>query len=263
MHTPEELPDLEQRLAAAHARIERGNRERAAGADDKARALADEVARRDRERRERGRSRGGARELADELGVSEQTISKAISRARQAHDPARTLPLDTLERLLAAELETVPPLTARQWQALAHLVRGTFIDATWIEQPGQLLAYEVEDAELEEEFEPDALAQACRGLTRVQAVAVIDACQRNDLAALPVTGPRPRQVTLVCAVQGDQVPGVEISAPDSPIEWADLPADARAWAEAQGYGKDDAELLYVLSDDDSAPAGYSTFTANL
>lgn len=82
---------------------------------------------------------------------------------------------------------TVPPLTALQWKALAWIIRGTFIDVVWIEQPGQLLAYEIEDAELAGDLDPDVLAEACRGWSRVQVLAVIDACQRDDLAVLPVT----------------------------------------------------------------------------
>ncbi|WP_127469564.1 hypothetical protein [Streptomyces sp. B27] len=172
--------ELHRRLAAANARIQYGNDERAAGADDKARAIAEEAAR---------RGRGGPRQLAEELGVSEKTISQAIARARNAPSGSgRTLPSDTLERLLAAERQTLEPLGELQWQALAWIVRGTFIDALWIEQPGELLAQEVEDAELEEAVEPALLAQACRGFSRVQALAVIDACQRNDIAALPAKG---------------------------------------------------------------------------
>ncbi|MFD8955570.1 hypothetical protein ACFXKH_33165 [Streptomyces caelestis] len=170
--------ELHQQLAAANARIQHGSDERAAGADDKARAIADEAAR---------RGRGGARQLAEELGVSEKTISQAIARARNApSSPSRMLPPDTLERLLAAELETLPPLLRLQWEAVAWIVRGTIIDATWIEQPGELLAQEVEDAGLDGTVQPAALAETCRGLSRVQALAVIDTCQRNDLTVLPV-----------------------------------------------------------------------------
>jgi hypothetical protein len=172
-----ESSDFRQRLAMANVRIQYGSDERAAGADDKARAIADEAAR---------RGRGGARELAAELGVSEKTISQAVARAKRAPSPARTLPSDTLDRLLAAELETLPPLPAVQWQALGWLVRGTIIDIFWIEQPGRLLADEVAEAELDEDLQPAVLAEACRGWSRVQALAVIDACQRDDLAALPV-----------------------------------------------------------------------------
>ena len=169
--------EFHQQLAAANARIEYGSDERAAGADDKARAIAEEVAR---------RGRGGARQVAAELGVSEKTIWQAIARARTAPTAGRTLPSDTLEHLLALELETLPPLPASQWEAVAWLVRGTIIDVSWREQPGELLAQEVEEAELDGVLEPAALAEGCRSWSRVQALAVIDACQRNDLAPLPV-----------------------------------------------------------------------------
>ncbi|MFF5265127.1 hypothetical protein ACFY4C_40105 [Actinomadura viridis] len=171
------LQELQARLAAADARIQHGNDERTAGADDKARAISEEVAR---------RGHGGARQLAAELGVSEKTISQVVARARRAGQPGRRLPSDTLDRLLAAELATVPPLRSDQWEALAWMVRGTFIDVSWIEEPGELLAGEIEDAELDPALDPAQIAQACRGWLRVQALAVIDACQRDDLAALPV-----------------------------------------------------------------------------
>ncbi|MCR8945125.1 hypothetical protein NW249_23695 [Streptomyces sp. OUCMDZ-4982] len=46
-------------------------------------------------------------------------------------------------------------------------MRSTFIDALWIEQPGELLAQEVEDAEdIITIEEPALLAQACRGFSR-------------------------------------------------------------------------------------------------
>ncbi|MEU3877653.1 hypothetical protein [Streptomyces sp. NPDC029704] len=166
-----------ERLAAAHARIERGNNEQAAGADDKARAIAEEVDR---------RGRGGARQLAAELGVSEKTISQAVARARRAPEAARALPADTLERLLAAERAALPPLTAAQWQALAFIVRGTVVDVTWIEEPGVLLAGEVEDAGLDERIDPAGLVRACRGWSRAQALAVIDACLKDEVADLPM-----------------------------------------------------------------------------
>ncbi|MFD4392612.1 hypothetical protein [Streptomyces sp. NPDC058495] len=164
-------------IGAAEQRIDHGTRERSAGADDKARAIADEAAR---------RGPGGPKAIADELGVSKKTISQAISRARNAGDPHRGLPYDTLDRLLAAELRDVPPLPAVHWQALAYIVRGTFIDPTWIEDPGPLLAGEVEDLDDDYDDAP-ALAAACRTWTRVQALAVIDALLRDDVAALPTT----------------------------------------------------------------------------
>jgi len=171
--------DFRRRLAAASVRIQYGSDERAAGADEKARVIAEEVAR---------RGRGGARQVAEELGVSEKTVWQAVARARNApSSPARTLPADTLERLLAAELASLPPLPHVQWGVLAWLVRQTVIDVSWIEEPGLLLAGEVEDADLDDDgFDRAALARACRSWSRVQALAVIDACQRNDLTGLPV-----------------------------------------------------------------------------
>jgi hypothetical protein len=167
------------RLAAAEARIQYGNDERSAGADDKALVIAQEAAR---------RGRGGAKQVAAEINVSEKTVSQAIARARSLpRSPARRLPVDTLERLFSAELETLAPLSPLQWRALAWIVRGTVIDPVWVGEPGELLAQEVEDAELDGGVEVTALAAACRGWTRVQALAVIDACQREDLAALPDT----------------------------------------------------------------------------
>lgn len=172
--------EFHRQLAAASARIQYGSDERTAGADDRARAIAEEAAR---------RGYGGARQVADELGVSEKTVSQAIARARALPDSGgRALPSDTLERLLAAELETLAPLPVVQWKALAWLVRGTVIDTVWMGQPGELLAQEVEDAELDASVKPAALAEACRGWSRVQALAVIDACMREDFAALPVEG---------------------------------------------------------------------------
>ncbi|MEV4438064.1 Lrp/AsnC family transcriptional regulator [Streptomyces sp. NPDC049577] len=174
------MSDFHQRLAAATARIEFGNGERIAGADDKARAIGEEVQR---------RGRGGAKQLADELGVSEKTISEAVARARRLGDAgARSLPHDTLERLLEAERRTLPPLPASHWKALAWIVRGIFIDATWIGDPAGLLAGEAEDADLGDEALGAEVAAACRSLSRVQALAVIDACQRGDLAGLPASG---------------------------------------------------------------------------
>lgn len=173
------MSDFLDLLARAEARIEHGNAERSAGADDKARAINAEVTR---------RGRGGAKALAAELNVSEKTISQAVARARTADDPLRQLPYDTFDRLLAAELRDLPPLPDAHWQTLAWILRGTVVDVTWLEAPGTLLSYEVED--LEEDVVPDAaaLAAACRSWSRTQALAVIDAVLRGDDAALPTTG---------------------------------------------------------------------------
>jgi hypothetical protein len=169
------MSDYLARISLAEQRIEHGNRERTAGADDKARAIAEEVAR---------RGRGGQKVVADELGVSEKTVSQAVARARTAGDPFRALPHDTFDRLLAAERSELPPLPARHWQVLAQILRGIDVDVDWLEGPGHRLAGEVED--LEDEYDGAAgLADACRSWSRVQALAVIDALQRDDTDALP------------------------------------------------------------------------------
>lgn len=79
------------------------------------------------------------------------------------------------------------------------------------------------------------------------------------IAPAPKETPMPTPITLISATQGDQVPGTEISDPECPIEWGDLPADAQQWAEAQGYGEDESELLYVVPPEDEAPEGYPTY----
>ncbi|MFE2528757.1 hypothetical protein ACFXEL_31560 [Streptomyces sp. NPDC059382] len=173
------MSDFLELLRRAEARIEHGNVERSAGADDRARVIDAEVAR---------RGRGGAKALAAELNVSEKTVSQAVARARTAGDPRRRLPHDTLDRLLAAELRDLPPLPAVHWQVLAWIVRGMIIDVTWLEDPGTLLSYEVEDLEEDVVTDTDALAAACRSWSRAQALAVIDAILHGDDDALPTKG---------------------------------------------------------------------------
>lgn len=67
---------------------------------------------------------------------------------------------------------------------------------------------------------------------------------------------------LVSARRGDQVPGVEITDPASPIAWEDLDGSAQRWATEGGYGTDEAELLYVVTDSAGdatwLPAGFET-----
>ncbi|WP_331756646.1 hypothetical protein [Streptomyces sp. NBC_01568] len=180
MTTPEHVDPVElflKRLGEAEARIEHGNDERTAGADDKARLIEAEVTR---------RGRGGAMEVAALLMVSKKTVSQAVARAARTVSPLRGLPHDTLDRLLAAELAEVPPLPTRLWAALAWIVRSIYIDVVWFGEPNMLLAAEVEDSDLGEE-DIAVLAGACHGLSRVQALAVIDACQTGDLSAFPTT----------------------------------------------------------------------------
>ncbi|MFF4771053.1 hypothetical protein ACFY1V_31550 [Streptomyces sp. NPDC001255] len=66
------LPPYRTRLEVAEQRIARGRAEVAAGADDRALVLDAEV---------RRRGRGGAREVAAELGISPQAVSSALKRA--------------------------------------------------------------------------------------------------------------------------------------------------------------------------------------
>lgn len=177
---------FQQQLAAASTRIQHGHDELAAGADEKACAIAEEVAR---------RGRGGARELAGEMGVSEKTISQAVARARTTPNRNRGLPADTLERLLARELRGLPQsLSARQWSILNWILTTTVIDVSWIDQPGELLAQEVTDAreeftDLDEDIELEQeiidLTAACRSWSRVQALAVIAACQQGTVPTGP------------------------------------------------------------------------------
>ncbi|MFE9137973.1 hypothetical protein [Streptomyces sp. NPDC007355] len=116
--------------------------------------------------------------------ASEHTQAKQ-DRTPVARPPLLLRALDVLSQL-AAELRDLPPLPAVHWQTLARIVNGTVIDTTWIEQPGQLLSYEIED--FEEGHIPDsgALIAACRSWSRAQAVAVIDAILRDETALLPV-----------------------------------------------------------------------------
>lgn len=65
--------------------------------------------------------------------------------------------------------------------------------------------------------------------------------------------------TLVSALAGDRVPGVEVSDPECPIDIHDYP-EAVEWAEAQGWGNDPNELVYVIPDDGTeVPTGYPTY----
>ncbi|MFJ8745407.1 hypothetical protein ACIRL2_39305 [Embleya sp. NPDC127516] len=97
----------------------------------------------------------------------------------------RIVPGDILQAFLAAELRSVSPLPGARWEWLGVLVRTIRIDRSWSERPGSLLADAVRRASLDRGAEFAELAEACAAWTRVQALAVIDACQRDDIAALP------------------------------------------------------------------------------
>ena len=92
--------DYRRRVAAAAARIARGDAERTAGADDRARAIAGEV---------ELRGRGGARQVAAELGVSEAAVSQAVRRARDLTGPNFGLPGAARQQPVAALAAVTPP----------------------------------------------------------------------------------------------------------------------------------------------------------
>lgn len=163
-------------LLHAENRIEHGNRERTAGADERARVIAEEVA---------ARGQGGAASVARELGVSPATISQAVARASTS-PPALGLPYDTLELLFAAERQELPPLRRWHWQILEHLIRGMLVDRAHIESDtGELIAEEVTDSDLGTVADREIVAAACRKWTRTQALAVVDACHQGLVDDLP------------------------------------------------------------------------------
>lgn len=132
--------------------------------------------------------RGGRTAVAEFLGLRVNAIDKALQLARSR--PAVTvqsLPPRTFRRLLAVEVREVEPLARSQWEALAWLVRGIAFDETWINEPGVLLAEEIEDARLDARVDPTGIAAACWSWSRVQALAVIDCCLQSDLDPLPTS----------------------------------------------------------------------------
>lgn len=171
------LPTWLDEVRACDLRADDLRQAQAPIADERARVIAQAVA---------DHGRGGRDWAAAQLGVTVAQVDTAIKRARSRPRPSG-LPHDLLERLYALELAEVPPLPARLWRSLAQILMGTLVDATWIEQPGHLVAMEVEDSAGEEVDEADAkeLADAARSWTRIQTLAVIDAVGRQDLDALP------------------------------------------------------------------------------
>ncbi|TMS00203.1 hypothetical protein [Nonomuraea basaltis] len=168
-------------FAHAEAAKARGEVARTRAADDRSRWILKGV-------EEYGR--GGRQHAADLLGISVGEVDKAIARARGLDRPGFLPEADELlERLFALELADLEPMPGALWQVLRHLVRSTVVDATWLHNPGELLAQEVEDIdpdELPEGVEQAALAQACRGWSRIQALAVLDTLSRgNTDASLP------------------------------------------------------------------------------
>jgi integrase len=161
-------------LREAEAAKARGEEARSRAADDRARWILKGY-------EEYGR--GGRQRVAEALGISVGEVDKALARARGL-DRLAVLPEPEalLERLYALELADVPPLPEACWQVLRYVARSTAIDVTWLHNPGELLAQEVEDIdpdELPDGVDQAALAQTCRAWTRVQALAVLDALSRG------------------------------------------------------------------------------------
>ncbi|MFD5065748.1 hypothetical protein [Streptomyces sp. NPDC058394] len=176
MSTPEQdTPDWLQDVWEADAAQGRLHRAAEEIADRRALAIARGVS-------EAGR--GGRETVAVRLGSRVGAVDKALARARGAARPGH-LPYDLTDRLFALEIAEVAPLTAPQWQALHGLVRSTVVDVTWLHDPAELLAGEVEDAEVDG-VDTDDLAATVRSWTRAQTVAVLEALRQDvDLATLP------------------------------------------------------------------------------
>jgi hypothetical protein len=74
------------------------------------------------------------------------------------------------------------------------------------------------------------------------------------------------RVYLISACVGDHVPGRELADPDCPNfpGLVDRP-DVQAWFAEMGYGADDDELVYLLTDDDpeDIPDGFPFLTVEV
>jgi hypothetical protein len=130
-------------------------------ADRRARTIAAAVA---------SYGKGGRQVVADILGCKVLQVDEAIRRARG------------VQQTYAEALAEIPPLPDASWQVLRWVVRSTVVDDVWLEQPGELLAQEVEDIdpdELPAGVEQAALAQSCRSWNRIQALAVLDDLRRQ------------------------------------------------------------------------------------
>lgn len=66
--------------------------------------------------------------------------------------------------------------------------------------------------------------------------------------------------TLISAAPGDRMPGSAVELAESTLDWNDLPEEAQAWADGQGYG-DESELLYVVPGK-VILSGWPTFTVS-
>lgn len=160
------MPDW---LSEALAAKTRGEQARSRAADERALWIAKGV-------QENGL--GGRQKAAELLGVSLGNVDQALARARGLDRPT-TLPdaEEMLERLYALELADLEPIPESHWQVLRYVANSISVDVTWLHDPGDLLAQEVEDIdpdELPAGVEQATLAQTCRSWTRLQALAVID-----------------------------------------------------------------------------------------
>lgn len=167
--------DMPLWLREANAAKARGEEARRRSADDRARWIAKGV-------EEYGR--GGRQKAATALEISVGEVDKALARARGLDRPTTLPPADELlDRLYALELADMETLPEAHRQVLRYVACSTALDVTWLEQPGELLAQEIEDIdpdELPEGVEQAVLAQTCRGWTRLQALAVIDSLRRGQ-----------------------------------------------------------------------------------
>ena len=143
---------------------------------DKARALVGAAADERALWISRGVDEVGRKQAAAMLQISIGQVDKAIARARGLARPTG-LPAEEeiLRRLYELEM---PQITEPERRVLAAIVRSTFLDPVWVEQPGELLAQEVETLdpdELPAGAEQAVLAEKCRSWSRIQALAVLDA----------------------------------------------------------------------------------------
>lgn len=169
-----ETPSWLERLRTLDAEQARLNDRAEHLADQRALIVADAVA---------STGRGGRARVAETLGCTVGRIDQHLARARGvqrrpllSHLPA---PDDLLERLYAAELAAVD-LTDDQRQALGHLARGLVIDATWLEQLGELLAAEYAEAAADGDVPADdALVSEIRSWTPIRALAVLHSLQAD------------------------------------------------------------------------------------
>lgn len=160
-------------LVQAKAAKARGEEARSRAADERALWIAKGV----REYGHKGRQRA-----AEELGVSLGNIDQALARARGLDRPTLLpAPDELLERLYALELADLPPLPDAHWQVLRHVMHSTAVDVTWLHNPGDLLAQEVEAVDPDDAAGVDLadLARTCRGWARLQALAVLDSLHHD------------------------------------------------------------------------------------